>query len=111
MSEPKATPAPWTYYERYKDSYSVRHETEDGNITEIAWLGQSSQVPSEENLANVELICLAPFLPELLEAAEEVLKHCYGCEDCQFLSSPGCVWNKLQYIVKEINNAKKTQTD
>jgi len=75
MSETQYTPGKWEYRQRYRASYTIAAETEDG-MKEIAWLGEMSSHSVGENKANARLISKAP---ELLQALEELFGYVLGC--------------------------------
>ena len=84
-NETRHTPGEWEIHERFKHSYAIIICDEDGTLqTEVAWLGQSSNMSHEENLANARLISKAP---ELLKALDTLTGT--TCDDCMTLRESG----------------------
>ena len=94
MSETKFTPAPWTTRERYRNCYAIVVDDGDGNMQDIAWLGESSNQNEGENFANARLISYAP---ELLDALESAVKmNCGNC--CDAYEPNLCRINKCETL-------------
>ena len=103
-NETKNTPGKWEIHERFKHSYAIITCDEDGSLqTEVAWLGRSSYISHEENLANARLISHAP---ELLDALEQMIAG--KCADCDesFCKRYNCPILRYKQIITRTKGEK-----